>query len=89
MNNITPELQAKLDALVAEFTADEAMKALVKRIESMPETTQHRYADYGSAIASLSGGSAVTAYIIMHAMMNNGANPIGVANGVKLFCNLG
>ncbi len=76
--------QTQFNALVASLAAD--FKPQVIRIEASPETTQHHYADYGNLISQLAAGkNSQVAKVIALALTQAGANPVGVANGLKLF----
>ena len=76
---MNPQVQQLIDDLALD------LKEAVAQIEASLETTQHHYGDYGALISQLANGRKPVALVIGHALIKAGANPIGVANAIKLF----
>jgi len=76
---MTPE-QTKL---ISDLAAD--LKPMVKDIEAGIPTTQNNYGRYGSLISQLSKGDKRVGAIIALALIEAGANRVGVQNALKLF----
>jgi hypothetical protein len=81
---LTPEQKAAKRQEFIDGLAED-LKETVQKIESKPATTQHHYGDYGALISQLALGNKILANILGEACIVAGANPVGVANGVKLF----
>lgn len=72
----------KLEVLIAELVPD--LKPLVESIESQPATTQNHYGDYMAVLSMLAKGNLQMGRIIAAALVEAGANSVGVADAVKL-----
>ena len=77
------KLSPKQQQFVTECAAD--FKPLVMKIESGIATTQNHYGKYGAVISQLSKGNKNAAGFIALALVEAGANRLGVAYGLKLF----
>ena len=77
------KLSPKQQQFVTECAAD--FKPLVTKIESGIATTQNHYGKYGAVISQLSKGNKNAADLIAIALVEAGANRLGVAYGLKLF----
>ncbi len=80
---MTIELTTRQRQLIDGLAED--LKPLVKDIESGIATTQHNYARYGHIIAQFAMGNKTVANVIALALIQAGANSLGVTNGLKLF----
>ena len=69
--------------LINDLAAD--FKPIVVEIEGSIKTTQNNYGKYGGLIAQLTKGNKDVARIIALALIQAGANSVGVNNGLKLF----
>lgn len=76
-------MNEKQKALIDGLAAD--LAPLVRDIEAGPEVTQHHYGRYGSILSQFSKGNKVVAKVIAVALMQAGANRLGVENGLNLF----
>lgn len=75
----------KADALINSLATDADIIALVRDIEAKPATTKDHYGDYGTALATLSGGRQGTAKLLALAFIKAGANKEGVMAGLRNF----
>ena len=69
--------------LINDLAAD--FKPIVAEIEGGIKTTQHNYGRYGVLLNQLSKGDKRIAGILALALIQAGANSVGVNNGLKLF----
>tara|TARA_R110000822_G_scaffold37178_1_gene104212 strand:+ start:846 stop:1091 length:246 start_codon:yes stop_codon:yes gene_type:complete len=81
---MTRTLNEKQSKLIKELAND--FSETVKTIEKGLKTTQNNYGRYGQLLSMLSKGNRKHAEIYALALIEAGANIIGVKNALKCFC---
>lgn len=81
---MTNTLNEKQSKLIKELAND--FSETVKSIEKGVKTTQNNYGRYGQLLSMLSKGNRKHAEIYALALMEAGANAIGVKDALKCFC---
>ena len=81
---MTSTINEKQSQLIKELAND--FSETVKAIEKGLKTTQNNYGRYGQLLSGLSKGNRKHAEIYALALIEAGANAMGVKNALKCFC---
>ena len=81
---MTNTLNEKQSKLIKELAND--FSETVKTIEKGVKTTKNNYGRYGQLLSMLSKGNRKHAEIYALALMEAGANAMGVKNALRCFC---